>query len=406
MKGALAAMLDPALLLRRAGVVPDAWQERVLRSRARSLLLCCSRQAGKSTVTAALALHAALRRDGALVLLLAPSLRQSREIHAKCAALHAANAPGLGSWGRARRRTRDELVLGHGSRVLALPGAEATLRGFSGPGLIAMDEASRIPDALYAAARPMLAVGRGRLVALSTPFGRQGWFWREWATGTGWERHEVPWSTCPRISPEFIERERASLGDAWVEQEYACSFGSLTGLVYPNFAQAWADSAPPSEGEPVGGIDFGWRNPFAAVWGVRTRDDVLWLTGERYLARAPLHEHARALPRKTIWHADPAGRTEIEELRAAGLRVWPGNNALAGGIAAVTARLETGRLKLARGACPELEREAGLYRYEAAGGETPLDRDNHALAALRYLVMGLDAGRVGKWRNIPGDRRA
>ena len=73
MKGALAAMLDPALLLRRAGVVPDAWQERVLRSRARSLLLCCSRQAGKSTVTAALALHAALRRDGALVLLLAPS---------------------------------------------------------------------------------------------------------------------------------------------------------------------------------------------------------------------------------------------------------------------------------------------------------------------------------------------
>ena len=128
---------------------------------------------------------------------------------------------------------------------------------------------------------------RHALLALSTPFGRQGWFWREWATGTGWERHEVPWSTCPRISPEFIERERASLGDAWVEQEYACSFESLTGLVYPNFAQAWADSAPPSEGEPVGGIDFGWRNPFAAVWGVRTRDDVLWLTGERYLARAP-----------------------------------------------------------------------------------------------------------------------
>ena len=66
------------------------------------------------------------------------------------------------------------------------------------------------------------------------------------------------------------------------------------------------------------------------------------------------------------------------------------------------ARLETGRLKLARGACPELEREAGLYRYEAAGGETPLDRDNHALAALRYLVMGLDAGRAGRLFGLTG----
>ena len=74
MKGALAAMLDPTLLLRRAGVVPDAWQERVLRSRARSLLLCCSRQAGKSTVTAALALHAALRDRPAL----GPDRREQR----------------------------------------------------------------------------------------------------------------------------------------------------------------------------------------------------------------------------------------------------------------------------------------------------------------------------------------
>lgn len=381
---------------------PDAWQERVLRSGAGRLLLCCSRQSGKSTVTAALALHAALRRDGALVLLLAPSLRQSREIHAKCQALLAANSPGLGSWGRAKRRTRDEIVLGHGSRVLALPGAEATLRGFSGPGLIAMDEASRIPDELYAAARPMLAVGRGRLVALSTPFGRQGWFWREWASGTGWERHEAPWTECPRITPEFIAGERASLGESWVEQEYGCGFGAMTGLVYPGFSRALADGPRTDPGEPVGGIDFGWRNPFAAVWGVRTRDDVLWLSGERCLARVPLHEHARALPKRTLWHADPAGRTEIEELRAAGLRVWPGNNALAGGIAAVTARLETGRLRVPRGACPNLEREAGLYRYEAAGVETPLDRDNHALAALRYLVMGLDAGRVGKLREISG----
>src|SRR5262249_9197570 len=40
---------------------------------------------------------------------------------------------------------------------------------------------------------------------------------------------------------------------------------------------------------------FGWRNPFAAVWGVLDRDDVLWLGGERYLRETPLHEHTQAL---------------------------------------------------------------------------------------------------------------
>jgi hypothetical protein len=35
-------------------------------------------------------------------------------------------------------------------------------------------------------------------------------------------------------------------------------------------------------GRPLGGIDFGFRNPFAALWGVLDRGGVLWLTGEHY----------------------------------------------------------------------------------------------------------------------------
>ncbi|GAB5519711.1 MAG: hypothetical protein RhofKO_19620 [Rhodothermales bacterium] len=48
-------------------------------------LLLCTRQAGKSTVTAALGLYTALTTPGALVLLLAPALRQSQELFAKMA---------------------------------------------------------------------------------------------------------------------------------------------------------------------------------------------------------------------------------------------------------------------------------------------------------------------------------
>lgn len=395
-----AGALDPAWLMARAGQVADGWQRELLGCADGKLLVCCSRQAGKSTVVAALALHTALFQAGSLVLILAPGLRQALELQAKLRAFHAAVEGVLGPWARAVRATTVETVFAQGSRVVALPGNEARVRGFSGPRLIVLDEAARIPEALYATVRPMLAVSRGRLVALSTPFGRRGWFWREWETGNGWRRFRVPWNLCPRIDAGFIDSEREALGQAWVDQEYGCSFGAGEGLVYPTFEQCLVERAPePLFGEAVGGIDFGWRNPFAAVWGTRTREDELWLTGERYASRTLLGEHAKGLPRGTRWYADPSGPTEIEELRWAGLRVWPGPNALRPGIAAVHGRLESGRLKVVRGACPHLAAEATRYRYDPdtdSHDENPLDRDNHALAALRYLVLGMDRGRVAR----------
>jgi hypothetical protein len=90
--------------------------------------------------------------------------------------------------------------------------------------LLIVDEASRVDDALYYAVRPMLAVSGGRLIALSTPFGKRGFFYEEWAKGTGWERIRITAAQCPRISPEFLEEERVHLGDWWYEQEYQCRF--------------------------------------------------------------------------------------------------------------------------------------------------------------------------------------
>ena len=119
-------------------------------------------------------------------------------------------------------------------------------------------------------------------------------------------------------------------------------------------------------------------------------DDVLWITHERYLRETPLSDHAAALPREVMWYADPAGRTEIEELRRAGLLVRKGDNNIRRGIALVTARIRTGRLKVAS-KCVNLIAEARLYRYPSPEerddlGENPIDAHNHALAALRYLA--------------------
>jgi hypothetical protein len=131
------------------------------------------------------------------------------------------------------------------------------------------------------------------------------------------------------------------------------------------------------------------------------------------LQQTPLHEHAAALRQQgnVAWYADPAGRTEIEELRTAGLAVRASNNPIRPGIAAVTARIRTGRLKVHRRRCPHLVDEAHRYRYPTPServllGENPVDEHNHALGALRYLIVKLDARALGKGRRGTASRAA
>lgn len=107
---------------------------------------------------------------------------------------------------------------------MSLPSSETTVRGFSGANLIIEDESARVPDGLYKAVRPMLAVSNGKLILMSTPFGKRGHFYEEWTNNQGWEKIEVTATVCPRISPEFLEEERRSLGEWWYRQEYECKF--------------------------------------------------------------------------------------------------------------------------------------------------------------------------------------
>jgi hypothetical protein len=221
---------DPANCLRLAGYEPDEWQARLLRHPAPQTLLNCSRQVGKSTVAAGLALVELMIRPGALVLLLSPSLRQSSELFRKVLDLY-------GQLGRPvpPLRPRDnslKLELANGSRCLSLPGDEATVRGFSAARLLVIDEAARVADPLLAAVRPMLAVSKGRLVALSTPAGRRGWFYDEWVGVGDWERVKVTAEECPRIDRAYLASERAVIGDRYADQEFKCEFLELLGAAF------------------------------------------------------------------------------------------------------------------------------------------------------------------------------
>jgi hypothetical protein len=215
----LAKALDPARFMASAGFLPDPWQAAFLRATAPRSLLLCARQTGKSTVTAALASHAAIYAPGALVLLIAPSQNQSRELFRKVVAFHR-DALTLEPDAESAQR----LELKNGSRIVSLSGNPTTVRGYSGPRLVILDEAAWIADDLFHAVTPMLAAG-GRLIAMSTPNGKRGWFHEAWAGGgEGWHRTMITADDTPRITPAFLALERASKPDWRIRQEYLCEF--------------------------------------------------------------------------------------------------------------------------------------------------------------------------------------
>jgi hypothetical protein len=390
---------DPSAIMLSAGLTPDPWQSDFLRDHAPQTLLNVCRQGGKSRAVSTLALHTALFQPGSTTLILSPGQRQSAEVfHKVIQTYNLLDRPIEATY-----ETKLNLEMANKSRIICLPGKEETVRCYS-PNLILVDEASRVPDDLYRAIRPMLTVSKGRMVALSTPFGQRGWFYTEWMSKNPWKRVKITAADHPRIGAEVLAQELASMGQAWIDQEYLCMFTAMQGLVFPEIDKCYTPINPAEVfGQHLGGIDWGWRNPFAAIWGTVDFDDVLHIHGERYLRQTPLHEHAQALP-NILWYADPAGRTEIEEFRAAGHLVRRANNGIRLGIAAVGTRIRTGRLRIDPKRCPNLAAEAALYRYpddaeRKVYGENPIDDNNHALGALRYLISRLDARYISKLAN-------
>lgn len=212
--------LDPVRFAIELGFNPDPWQVNVLSSVSKRLILNCSRQSGKSTTASILALHRAIYYPDNLILLVSPSLRQSSELFRKVGE----KIDRLKLKPRLIENNKLSCVFDNKSRIISLPSSEGTIRGYSGANLIIEDEASRVDDGLYMAIRPMLAVSNGRLILMSTPFGKRGHFYYEWIEGDDWERVEIKADECPRISKDFLESEKHSLGDWWFNQEYRCEF--------------------------------------------------------------------------------------------------------------------------------------------------------------------------------------
>ena len=100
------------------------------------------------------------------------------------------------------------LELKNGSRVLALPGSDDSIRGLTVDGWIVADEAARLTQDLVSALHPMRARRpQARFAMLSTAWSRTDPFWTAWANDNpSWLRLRATAETDGLFSPEFLEQ--------------------------------------------------------------------------------------------------------------------------------------------------------------------------------------------------------
>jgi hypothetical protein len=220
------------------GIELDEWQREYLESTSKRRYLNCSRQGGKSSVSSISGLYDALSSPGSLVLVVAPSERQSLELFRKISDMYRE----LGHTVPADSERKLGMELLNGSRIEALPGSEKTIRCFSAPARVIVDEASRVEDDTFAAMLPMLAVSGGSLDLLSTPCGRRGFFFTASMEGD-WKRWTVPATEIERITPEFLAEQRRLMGERWYRQEFMCEFMDTEDAVFDTEIIAAASGA-------------------------------------------------------------------------------------------------------------------------------------------------------------------
>ena len=219
---------DSVLFAREAlGFNPLPWQEQALQSEKRRLALRCHRQSGKSTVCAALALHKAIFFASSLVLILSPTDRQSAELFRKVTLFRESLPFPL-------RLTEDNARscrLDNGSRIIALPGQNpSNVRGYSSPALVVIDEAAFCSDELFSAVMPMLTMSRGTLALISTPRGKDGFFFNTWENGgEEWEKILFTAPENPFITAQDLTEFERQHSERDYRQEFLCEFIESSG---------------------------------------------------------------------------------------------------------------------------------------------------------------------------------
>lgn len=206
-------------------MILDSWQKEVkevFEKEKCNIAVRSGRQAGKSTVISVIAGDYAVKHPNRTVMVIASVERQAFLLFEKILMYMEVNYANKIKKGK-DRPTKTRIKLNNGTVIHCLPTglSGAGIRGFTIDLLIA-DEAAFIPNDVFTAVTPALAAraSKGaRIILLSTPFGRSGYFAESFKDST-FKCFHVSSEECPRISKEYL----AQMKERMSKREYAQEF--------------------------------------------------------------------------------------------------------------------------------------------------------------------------------------
>lgn len=201
------------------GIKPFPYQTKLLRDSHKRLVACMGRQSGKTTTIAMKAINFTTKNDGVTVLITSPSLRQSMIMFNRICNFVFTSA--LRS--RVSRSTRTIIQFNNRSEIIALPASENLLRGYTAH-MVIVDEAAFIPEEVITnILYPMLATTNGSLILLSTPWGKDHFFYRAFMD-PDFSVHRVKSSECPLIPKSFLKKQQQLMTAETYRMEYDAEF--------------------------------------------------------------------------------------------------------------------------------------------------------------------------------------
>ena len=278
-----------------------------------------------------------------------------------------------------------------------------------------MDEAGQMKREAWDVVLRRVGFYNGRVLITTTPY-NLGWlkteFYDRWKAGdSNYDVIQFPSIENPYYPREEFERAKRDLPDWMFRMFYLGEFARPEGLVYDCFNPSVHLVEPfdiPKDWPRVIGVDFGYNNPFAAIWLAVDPDNNVFAYKEYYQREKLPSEAGEEIKRMCEGEridavvCDPSRPEAIEELRQLGLPAQSGNNVVLHGIQKVSEKMQSKQLFFFRGLENTLN-EIEAYSWKVTNGakqEQPVKEFDHLMDAMRYAIMYITS--TLERRNVKG----
>ena len=250
------------------GIKPFSFQKDVIdevktaRGTGKTVVVNSRRQCGKTTLISNLELYYAINYANTKNYVLSPTLKQGKAIYKSI--VNAISGSGII---KSKNATDLIITLINGSTISFKSGEQReSLRGETCTGILAIDEAAYLSDDIFNIVKPWTDFHKAVMLIVSTPFTKNGFYWRYYNYGLNKEFNcvTIDWSN-PKyqddldfiLPPEKLDEYKKILPKNVYNADYLGLFIDDDGSVFTDFKKCVKDNNIQENDRLFIGIDWG-----------------------------------------------------------------------------------------------------------------------------------------------------